>query len=272
MDEREIILRSVENENFQFIHCDFDDIDPDMESWSVQYKHENENYNFLVLIERDESQITLTYKGVDLKNEKEKRIIVSKMIGLLKEKLETCSFFRLDFLLSEWKIKYKKRKYLINDLKNFENRKTKNFVKENEEKIKKIFEKCKKISKGKNHWSYYFLVIKEEDELPLFKFLIKNKLFIHVATLDEEKIIKVNIRSPYKETVFYQNFAEEMNNLGYNLYYDIYVEYGREYNEEECYEEYQKELYEEKCESYVKKKVRSKAKKKTRASKWTKEK
>jgi hypothetical protein len=163
-------------------------------------------------------------------------------------------------------------KYLIYEPDNFENRKTMDFINENQEIIKNVFKDAIENSKNRAIKREGYWVIKEEDDELLFDHFINQGFASIITTVDNEKVVKFHISETIDEYEFELHFINGMEKLGYNLYYESFE--NDFYDDDEYYWEdyYCRDLLNE-PEDFVRKKIRDQKRqnKKTKKNNYTQE-
>lgn len=235
MDNRETVLKSIEDDTIKFIKASFSE--RYQETWSVDYSLNDKNYSFSISFDKTE-KIKISCVGSYLDERVEERFDVSRITHKLVDALKKIPKFKLKIMLKQCQIYFVNDKYLIYDVDNFETRKTKKFIDDHKDSIEMIFKKCLSLSKSSYKRDELFLVIKEEDELPLFDFLVSKNFMTHIASFNSEEYLKLNAPFSCNQRTFYDVFTEEMKSLGYNLYYDTYTgdDYYNDYDDNSYYD------------------------------------
>lgn len=223
MDEREKVLRSVEDEEIKLVKTDYYDVYYDF--WNMTYKVKKVEYPFQVIFSVVENTINIRYPGETLEENPEYRYQASVIAHRLYYSIKEKSKYSLKIILDQYELKLINDKYIINDVEQFEERKKETYIKDHQETIDSIFkESLEKAKNSKSTSDDLFLIIKELDELPLCHYLIEKHYMHHVIDVNNEKVLRL-AEKECDWDVFYEEFTFRMRELGYNLCYEV-IDYG----------------------------------------------
>jgi len=223
MDKRECLFRSIENHELKFIDCSFEE--RYSESWIAKYELRGTTYRFMVIVGRNIS-VSLLHSNLESKTLSE-RLELSKIAGFLMKRIKEFPRFKLKILLRETSVSLSHNKHWINDVEGFEFRKRSEFIQEHESFIRNAFHKSMNESKLKEENPYndhQFLVIKEEDEIPLMDFLVENGYMTKIVVFNGESYLKPLSVFPFEHEAFFVRFKNQLDSIGYHLYHAEYTD------------------------------------------------